>query len=535
VTKSWWAILSTKFPDKMFKQLEHPYRLFTLEDVQDYRPFLTKATWGLEKIFCRPSNSRYIAIVEGPGALTRSQLRSSLVCSLVGTALIIVVLVAFLVWFQIPGAFVAFVFIISLLASWNSLLNTRNLFKIGQDIIDIKMGRIKGRDDEPEDEEKAEADETQEEEGPPGPEESWQDNPDGKEKFALPPRNHSQYLWDKVGAQPSEAVYLVSEYTRITEATDVFCWLMFPLEILVFYVYPLTTLSDINSSLAVLFVICGTVSAIRHYLNVTSLIEETGNINLVGGRTDKQKWENKSRLNNIVGHVTAAKTRRLWVSILGCCGFGILAVFLGAVGSSTANTNTKTFTYLPNFYYPPSSDDMRYPTCTLSNMHGGFAENSTLADFAFLSSIAYQVNPQSALNSWFNPAGIEAIDEAEYVKNFRTQADANDVAVFFKLFSFPQIKFAMIVIRGTSNNWDMVSGIFVGSFSFLFIVTKRNSAVVDQLADVQLWSAASLMQGLRAALPAGGIWTPILSRKFVVVTDVVTVPALTNLVLFLPT
>ena len=34
-----------------------------------------------------------------------------------------------------------------------------------------------------------------------------------------------------------------------------------------------------------------------------------------------------------------------------------------------------------------------------------------------------------------------------------------------------------------------------------------------QLADTQLWSAAALMQGLRAALPAGEIWTPIIDRK----------------------
>ncbi len=456
VTKSWWATLSNKLPDWMFKTLDEPYRLYTLEDVQDYRPFLTKDTWGLEKIFCRPRNSRYIAIVEGPGALTQSQLRSSLLCSLVGTALIILVVISFLVWFQIPGAFVAILFFISLVFSWNALVNTRNLFKIGKDIVDVKRGKIKANDDENEETECAEP--VKKKDINSSAEETWHENPEGANKSNFSPRVESRRFWDKVGAKPSEAVYLVSEYTRVNEASCAFCWLMMRFEVAIVYIYPLITLFLINFNLAVLFFICATISGIRHYINITAVIEETGNMDLVGGDTEKAKWKNKSRLNNIVGHVTAGKSRNVWVSILGCCGLTVLALFLGAIGASTENTNTDTFTYLPNFYYRPLTDDMRYPTCTLSNMNGGFGENSTLADYAYLSSIAYQKNSQPSVNSWFGPAGIEVIEETDYVEQFRKLEDPNNLAVFFKMFSFPQRQFAMIVIRGTSNNWDTVSG-----------------------------------------------------------------------------
>ncbi len=38
------------------------------------------------------------------------------------------------------------------------------------------------------------------------------------------------------------------------------------------------------------------------------------------------------------------------------------------------------------------------------------------------------------------------------------------------------------------------------------------TVLVTQLAGAQLWSAAGLMQGIRAVLPAGEIWTPIIDR-----------------------
>jgi lipase ATG15 len=46
-------------------------------------------------------------------------------------------------------------------------------------------------------------------------------------------------------------------------------------------------------------------------------------------------------------------------------------------------------------------------------------------------------------------------------------------------------EFAYILIRGTTNNWDM-------------------------LTDAQLWAPAALMQVLRMMLPFGHIWTPIM-------------------------
>jgi lipase ATG15 len=453
VSMGWWAKITQWLPDLLFKRLEEPVQLFTIEDVQDYRPFLTKNTWSLEGIFCRPKNSRYIAIVNGPGALTRAQLRSSLICSVIGSILIVLIVVSFLVWFRIPGAFLAFVIVMCFIVAWSSLKQARNLYKVGKDLVAARMESKEEANKEAEDEEEEAA-----EQG------------------------------EKAGAAPSEAVYVVSEYKRVTEATDTFCAIMFGLELGFFFIFPLVVLLFINWNIGVLFLIVATVSGIRHYINAAVVIEETGNMDLVGGHTEEEKWERKSRLNEIVEAITVGKARKVWTSILGVGGFAVLAIFLGAVGQSTENTDTETLTYLQNFSYPSLLDDMRYPTCTLSGMTGGFGANTTLADYAFLASIAYRPEnlTQPALDAWFGD--IEVIDEQDIVDDFRERKDPDDSAVFFKLVSFPKLSLAVIMIRGTSTQWDM-------------------------LADMQLWSAAALMQGLRAILPVGEIWTPIFDRE----------------------
>jgi lipase ATG15 len=131
---------------------------------------------------------------------------------------------------------------------------------------------------------------------------------------------------------------------------------------------------------------------------------------------------------------------------------------------------------------------MRYATCQLSNVRGGFGANATMADYTFMAGTAYlPVNlTQDALDGWFGE-GV-AVDDQATVDAFREEFDTFNQAVVFKLFTFPSIRLAIICIRGTTTNWDM-------------------------LADTQLWSAAALMQGIRAILPMGEIWTPILDRK----------------------
>ena len=91
---------------------------------------------------------------------------------------------------------------------------------------------------------------------------------------------------------------------------------------------------------------------------------------------------------------------------------------------------------------------------------------------------------------------LNTTDEVEIVEQYRRMAGTPS-HVSFKLVTVPIKRgtgtFAYVLIRGTTNNWDM-------------------------LTDAQLWSAAALMQVLRELLPLGSIWTPIIDQLIDAIT-----------------
>jgi lipase ATG15 len=116
-------------------------------------------------------------------------------------------------------------------------------------------------------------------------------------------------------------------------------------------------------------------------------------------------------------------------------------------------------------------------------------------DFAFLAGLAYRSpnNTQEDLDGWFGP-GI-AVDNVDTVEMYRSDYNITS-AVSFKLVTFPNNgNFAYVLIRGTTNTWDM-------------------------LTDAQLWSAAALLQVHRELLPIGAIWTPILDQLIRAITKI---------------
>jgi hypothetical protein len=253
---------------------------------------------SLERIFCRPSNSRYIAVVQGPGALTTSQFRSSIICSLIGTFLIVLIFISILVWFELQGVFVFFAFVVIVLLAYASLRNTITVFKLHKDLVGVGTWRKKWNDQDAD-----AAILVSEKEKP--------------VQSAIVPRTKSEKAWDVSGEEPSEGVFVIQERKRITQPCEKFCYAMFGFEFLFFFLWPTVTLLMISWNVAILFVIVALVSAVRHYINAAVIIEETGDMELVGGRTRKKRWRNKSRLNTIVSAISAGKTKRLWVSILG--------------------------------------------------------------------------------------------------------------------------------------------------------------------------------------------------------------------------
>jgi hypothetical protein len=212
--------------------------------------------------------------------------------------MIVLIFISILVWFELQGIFVLFAFVVIVLLAYASLKNTINVFKLHKDLVGVGTFKKEGND------KNAEAEEQESEREKPSP--------------STPiPKTKSERAWAISGNKPSEAVFLIQERKRITRPTEKFCYVMFGFEFLFFFLWPTITLVIISWNVAVLFVLVALVSALRHYVNAGVIIEETGDIELVGGDSPQERWRNKSRLNTIVVAITAGKTKKLWLSILG--------------------------------------------------------------------------------------------------------------------------------------------------------------------------------------------------------------------------
>lgn len=301
-------------------------QLYSIDDARDVRPYVTSYTWTLEKIFCRSRNSRYIAIIRGPGALTTAQMRSSMACSVIGTFLIFFVFFSALIYLKLGVVFTCFIVAVAAITSWPVMRGTYKLYKTrGM----LAHGVLRSGPN-------AEA--------------------------------GSQLVDNRDHVDESECVYQVQETYRVTKPTRLFCHIVFGLEVVLLYVYPLLALFFFgNYPLGIMFAVFVGISAFRYYVNAAVVLEEVGHMNLVDGQSEQEIWQNQSRLNEIIGNITRGRSLGAWLSVLGSVGFVFLALMLGAVGSGSegAAVNEAPKIFLPDFEYV-QQDSLRYPTCRLT-------------------------------------------------------------------------------------------------------------------------------------------------------------------------
>lgn len=424
--------LSTDQGLGLMEHLADPEALRTMADARDVRPFVTSTTWSLQKSFCGwPHHAGQFALVRGPGALTRSQQRSSLAGAVVGDLLVILLVTGALFWLNAPVAgTIAFVVIMAAVLCARFRRNYR-VYRATQELQS-----------------------TYEEDG----------------------------LADE---EPSVVVHSVLVRNRITRPTELFCWVMFTLEVSVFFLWPLSALLRVGSaSLGVLFVVVVGMSALRYYVNASVILEDKGNLDLLDGKAGSiERWQNQSRLNKIVGGIAHGRSRFVWAILLGF--FSLLFLGFGLAGFSQNHIVAADLEYslLPDFYYQAKAD-LAYPTCRIGSGLRSTAAFS-LADYCFLSNVAYREEAvtQSQLDSWFGKN--VAVDKQSTVDEFRNRTDGFRLDLSFKMVAFPSKNTTIVAIRGTTK-------------------------VSDFLTDAQLWSAAAFLQLARALLPAGRIWTPIL-------------------------
>ncbi|KAL7567975.1 hypothetical protein ACA910_019683 [Epithemia clementina (nom. ined.)] len=450
-----------------FEHMEIKQRFFTVEDARDVRPFITSHTWSLEKLFCRPRNSRYIAIIRGSGAVTRSQMKSSMLCSLIGSFLIFLIILSVMVYLEAGATTTGFILAIAVLLFIPNLKSTFRLYKVGKDIIGA---RTKSKNE--------------------GSGQHRRHTVTNVEDVTFSARARPDFINPETD---SEGLYLVNEAYRVTRPSHKCAWALFWLEVALLFAWPTASLFGIgNWPLGILYFLIVGISGLRYYVNAAVVMEEVGHLNFFNGKTEREIWKNQSRLDDIVGNITRGRSRGAWVLLISIVAFAYLALFVGALGSDQESQQTEdpSYTYLSDFQYSPVENSLRYPTCQMtSNLQE--SPLTSMADYIFLARVAYRGNiTQRELDSWFGE-GV-AIDQADLVSKYRTENNV-DSKVSFKLITYPKLNssesnasdFAFLAIRGTTNQWEA-------------------------LTDAQLWSPALMMQFLRELLPFGSIWSPVM-------------------------
>ncbi len=379
--------------------------------VRGYTPFVTKSTWGLEKLYCRNRDTRYIAFVQGESALNKSQIVSSLVCFLVGLFIQLFLFIAFMVWMELPAGAIGV--ISGLYALWNftSVYTSAGLYSVYKAI-------------------------------------------DGKK--------------NKKTSDP-KVIYQVCDDYRITEPAARLCWIILALECLFLFWFPLGVLIQSgNYPVAFLFLGTSIVTFFRRYLSSTVAVREFGSLD--GIETDNEtgdadeEYREKHRLGKIIAEISSGRRNDFWMSVFGFFILVFCGIFMAAVWKGSDSGSGEISSYTSEFEYP-GSGNLEYSSCSVGGeiTPPSNAETS-LADIVFLATVAYEAPEITniTLNEWFDlgDENSETAQDLQYiVDDFKTSYEKENgaSAVTYKLIKFPKSDVGVITIRGTSNGWDALA------------------------------------------------------------------------------
>lgn len=528
----------------MYKTLDKPKRLYSVDDITDRRPYMTSFSWSLEKYFCQKRNSRYIGIIKGPGAVTQRQLRSTIVCSALGLIVIYFVLASVLVYFGMAWGIVAFAVVIAGLVSLPFLLGPIRRYK---ELVKLRLikkenmlrastwdqtkqptlpGKLASA--------VTRLSEEVAKDGAPvrgtslvlgasvrgGIESEWTGNGDVKDsertvKFAGDVKEAANYSSERSRESESEVqwtgfssnrrsasmgVYSVTERYRITEPTEAFSLGIEFCTFCIFVFLPTSALYYIESwQLATIYVALCAVVDVRHHTNAEVLVQEQGRLDGVGDDDATDNWTNlskQSRMSQVTATISRGQSYQGWRAFylffsLILIAFGVQALFV-----KLESRQEGEFTMIPDFHYK-TQNSLHYTSCYMTrNLDGNLAVS--MADYIFLSALVYRTPELSSegLTEWYGE-GVLA-DRTDIVDRFRSDEE-DGVPVYYRLYTHEQEgqTHAAVAVRGTQNAWDLFT-------------------------DCQLWGAAALLQMIRALLPFGYIWDPILDEMIVILSKVQT-------------
>ena len=242
---------------------------YDVDLVRGYTPYVTSSTWGLEKLYCRNRDTRYIAVVQGKSALTKQQVLSSFVCFFGGFIIQMFMFVAVMVWLELPAGAIGVICGLYALWSISGLWTSAGLAGIYKRVADKKNDN----DQEP------------------------------------------------------EILYQVQDDYRITEPSARLCWVILALECLFLFWFPLGAfLQSGNYPVGFLFLGVSVVTFARRYLNASIAVKEFGSLNGIesdntesgfSSRALEEDYREKHRLSRIISDISSGRKNDFWMSVFG--------------------------------------------------------------------------------------------------------------------------------------------------------------------------------------------------------------------------
>jgi len=439
---SWSTMLSF---NPFFNALDTPIRQYSIEELGESVPIVSRTNFGLSRTCCALTNGQSKYTVGGTDAIEKRQYISGFVCSIIGINLSLICLIAVLYAGGFLGGTTMIVVVYVLV-----------FVLIGVPCMACSYGVFQ----------------------------AMRLNEDREEGVEGTNNNEVEEVFQ------SWKTYIISK------PKEWYCWFRLIMATVFFFLWPVISLFVHGlPKYGVLFLFLSLFSAFRLNLDARSIICEhcsLSEVKLVNDEDDsKEQMLARARASQVLGKITHSFYYFIFILVFGIMG-GYFIYWSASSTGSGEDFNTQSgrepIRLLDDFYYPsPEEGSMLYTNCKLTNHFSIPGLDNTYAlDYNLLGGIAYETPEMTSyvMDKWFLEAGL-AVDETDFVTQWRKDSGNELNQVSFKLFSFPNFPgVGILSIRGTETP-------------------------IDRLNNAQMYLGTALGMVVRALMPFSWLWNPI--------------------------
>ncbi|KAL7554664.1 hypothetical protein ACHAWF_018150 [Thalassiosira exigua] len=281
------------------------------------------------------------------------------------------------------------------------------------------------------------------------------------------------------------------EALTITQPTPAFMCFYLTIQFIAMFAFPLSYLIySKNTSGTLIFVLMSILCFERRFLE-GPILEELGSYGHLGrrerssfggllGEISEQQWQQKSRIYRIQG-----LSRRIWYLAFVCIMLVVAAVVLVAIINNDGialETDTSGTTASHDPQDDPSITFPSNGTYYYQEPQSYVPQLCTLGSFGSIESGSEGIGPMKYLADY---AFLSIFEDTAVIDFLKSHPEFVGSLASYKLVTFPEPSTAIVCVRGTNNFFDF-------------------------LEDAKLWYSSALFQLVRAALPLGHLFDPLI-------------------------